>query len=221
MSKTKPIAHRFRHIVVEGPIGAGKTTLARKLADHAFAPERGELLLEQAHLNPFLERFYLDSRRYALQTQLHFLFHRLEQLQQLTQHDFAKRPLVSDFLLEKDPLFAELTLSDDELKLYQKIYHHLQPQAETPDLVIYLQAKPNILIERIQQRGIPMEAAISAAYLTQLSDRYSQFFHHYDGAPLLIINAEHLNPIDSDVDFSLLLKQMQNMKGRREFFNRG
>ncbi|TAK92500.1 MAG: deoxynucleoside kinase [Burkholderiaceae bacterium] len=221
MNKTPSLADRFRHIVVEGPIGAGKTTLARKLADYAFAPERGELMLEQAHLNPFLERFYLDSRRYALSTQLHFLFHRLEQLQEMEQHDFSKQPLVGDFLLEKDPLFAELTLADDELKLYQQVYARVQPEPQTPDLVIYLQAKPDILIARIHKRGLPMESAIAEAYLAQLSDRYTRFFHHYEGAPLLIVNAEHLNPIDNDADFALLLKQIEQMKGRREFFNRG
>lgn len=206
---------RWRHIVVEGPIGAGKTSLARRLSDRFDA----QLVLEEPQANPFLERFYRDSARYAMATQLSFLFQRIGQLREIAQRDLFAQSAVSDFLLEKDGLFARLTLSDDELALYQQIFEHLQPQAPQPDLVIYLQATPDTLVERVQRRGIPMEASISEDYLRALADAYSRFFHHYDGAPVLIVNTEHLNPVDRDEDFELLVHHVALMKGRREFFS--
>ena len=206
---------RYRHIVVEGPIGAGKTTLCRRLADLYDA----QLVLEEPESNPFLERFYKDSARYALPTQLFFLFQRVNQLRDLAQQDLFTRAVVGDFLIEKDPLFARLTLSDDELALYQQIFASLRPQAPTPDLVIYLQAAPDTLIERVQARGISMEAAISEDYLRALSEAYSRFFYHFDAAPVLIVNTEHLNPVERDEDLSLLAEHVLGMKGRREFFN--
>ena len=211
-----PVFERFRHVVIEGPIGVGKTSLARKLA----ARFKLDLLLEEPQANPFLERFYRDSARYALPTQLFFLFQRVNQLRDLAQRDLFSQTAISDFLFEKDPLFARLTLGDDELALYQQIYDNLQPQTPTPDLVIYLQANTDTLVERVRRRGNPIESPMSEEYLRALSDAYSQFFHYYDAAPLLIINNEHLNPIDSDADFELLIKQIHGMKGRREFFNR-
>jgi deoxyguanosine kinase len=207
---------RYRHVVIEGPIGVGKTSLARKLAQRY----RLELMLEEPQTNPFLAKFYRDSARYALPTQLFFLFQRVNQLRDLAQRDLFAHTAISDFLFEKDPLFARLTLSDDELSLYQQIYDSLQPQTPTPDLVIYLQANPDTLIERVKRRGNPIEAPMSEEYLRALSDSYSHFFHYYDAAPVLIVNNQHLNPIDSDEDFELLVKLIQNMKGRREFFNR-
>jgi len=208
---------RFRHIVVEGPIGAGKTSLAGKLAGHFGARP----VLEEAFDNPFLERFYQDSRRYALPAQLFFLFQRVNQLRDLAQHDLFAQTLVGDFLLAKDPLFARLTLDDDELRLYQQIFESLSPQAPTPDLVIYLQAQPDTLVERVQRRGVPMEAAISDTYLRALADAYSRFFHDYDDAPLLIVNTEHLNPIERDEDFALLVHRIVHLRGRRSFFSLG
>ena len=210
------VFERFRHVVIEGPIGVGKTSLARKLA----ARFKLDLLLEEPQANPFLERFYRDSARYALPTQLFFLFQRVNQLRDLAQRDLFSQTAISDFLFEKDPLFARLTLGDDELSLYQQIYDNLQPQTPTPDLVIYLQANTDTLIERVKRRGNPIESPMSEQYLRALSDAYSHFFHYYDAAPLLIVNNEHLNPIDSDADFELLIKQIHGMKGRREFFNR-
>jgi deoxyguanosine kinase len=207
---------QLRHIVIEGPIGVGKTSLARKLAPRLAA----ELLLEQPEQNPFLAKFYRDSARYALPTQLFFLFQRINQLRDLNQADLFHRTVIADFLLEKDPLFARLTLNDDELNLYQTIYDHQSPQAAAPDLVIYLQAKPDTLIDRVQRRGLAFEAAISEEYLRQLAESYSRFFYHYDAAPLLIVNTEHLNPVDVDEDFELFLERIGNMRGRREFFNR-
>ncbi len=210
------LAERYRHIVIEGPIGVGKTTLARKLADHLHS----ELLLEQPDDNPFLQKFYRDSSRYALPTQLFFLFQRINQLREMSQRDFFEAVVVSDFLLDKDKIFASLTLDEEELKLYRQIYDNQRPQAPTPDLVVYLQAPAESLIERVQRRGHAYEAGISEHYLRELSDAYSRFFYHYDEAPLLIVNTQHLNPIDHDDDFDLLLRQMEGMRGRREFFNR-
>lgn len=206
---------RWRHIVVEGPIGAGKTSLARRLAERFDA----RTVLEEPQANPFLERFYRDSPRYALPTQLFFLFQRANQLRDLAQRDLFSQAAVGDFLFEKDPLFAQLTLSDDELALYRQIFASLRPQAPTPDLVIYLQAQPDTLVERVRRRGIANESSISEAYLRALVDAYSRFFHHFDAAPVLIVNTEHLNPVDRDADFDLLLQHVGGMRGRREFFN--
>ncbi|WP_151448393.1 deoxynucleoside kinase [Lacisediminimonas profundi] len=208
---------RFRYIVVEGPIGAGKTTLTRKIAEGLGA----RTLLELPEENPFLEKFYRDSARYALPTQLFFLFQRVNQVRDLMQDDMFSAPVVSDFLLDKDPIFASLTLADDELHLYRQLYDQLRPQAPVPDLVIYLQAQPETLVERVQKRGIPMEAGMSEDYLFRLCESYSRFFYHYDAAPLLIVNTEHLNPIARDEDFNLLLNRVRNMRGKREFFSRG
>ncbi len=208
---------RFKYIVVEGPIGVGKTTLARRLADSFGAHP----LLELPQENPFLEKFYRDASRFALPTQMFFLFQRMNQLRDLAQTDLFDARVVSDFLLEKDPIFARLTLDDDELNLYQQLYGHLRPQAAIPDLVIYLQAQPEILVERVKKRGIPMEAGISETYLYRLCESYSRFFYHYDAAPLLIVNTEHLNPVGRDEDYQLLLNRIANMRGKREFFNLG
>lgn len=208
---------QYKYIVVEGPLGVGKTTLARKIAEHF----KVQTLLEQPEDNPFLDRFYRDAARYALPAQMFFLFQRMTQLRDLGQIDLTSNQLVSDFLLDKDPIFARLTLADDEFALYQQLYNALQPQAPRPDLVIYLQATPETLIERVQKRGVAMESGISELYLTHLSESYTRFFYDYDAAPLLIVNADHLNPIENEDDFNLLLTHLRNMRGRREFFNRG
>jgi len=208
---------KYRHIVVEGPIGAGKTSLARKLAERFGA----QPVLEDPSGNPFLERFYRDSRRYALPTQLFFLFQRVNQLRDLAQQDLFSQAIVGDFLLDKDTLFARLTLDDDEFRLYQQIFESLRPQAPQPDLVIYLQAQPDTLIGRVLERGLPMEAGISEAYMRALADAYSRYFHHFDAAPLLIVNTEHLNPIEREEDFATLVRQLGEMRGRRSFFSIG
>jgi deoxyadenosine/deoxycytidine kinase len=208
---------KYKYIVVEGPIGVGKTTLTRRLAEALHA----QTLLELPQENPFLERFYRDASRYALPTQMFFLFQRMNQLRDLAQTDLFDTRVVSDFLLDKDPLFARLTLDDDELHLYQQLYDHLKPQAAVPDLVIYLQAQPETLVERVKKRGVPMESGISEMYLYRLCESYSRFFYHYDAAPLLIVNTENLNPIERDEDFELLQKRIGNMRGKREFFNLG
>ena len=206
---------RFRHVVIEGPIGAGKTSLARKLG----AASGAHLLLEQPGANPFLERFYRDTKRYALPTQLFFLFQRVQLLDSLKQLDLFHSLVVGDFLLEKDPLFARLTLADDEMRLYETILAQLAPAVVAPDLVIYLQAHADTLIDRIARRGDPIEAGITESYLRSLVDAYTRFFHQYDAAPVLMVNTEHLNPIDRNEDFELLLSRIGKMRGRREYFN--
>jgi deoxyadenosine/deoxycytidine kinase len=209
------IAGRYRYVAIEGPIGAGKTSLAQKLARHYGA----QTLLEKPEANPFLERFYADRARYALPTQLYFLFQRVQQLAELRQLDLFRDLLFADFLLDKDPLFARLTLADDELRLYEQILAQLRPQTPPPDLVIALQAAPATLAERVLRRGNPVEARVSEEYLAALVERYANFFHHYDEAPVLIVNTEHLNPIDNESDFGLLLDRIGRLRGRREYFN--
>lgn len=206
---------RFRSVVIEGPIGVGKSSLAMKFAERfGYAP-----LLEAPAENPFLAKFYRDSARYALPTQLFFLFQRIDQLRELAQRDLFSELIVSDFMIEKDPLFAGLTLSDEELSLYRKIYEVQRPQAPAPDMVIVLQASADALIERIRQRGVPMEQNMSEQYLRDLSEAYTQYFHHYDASPVLIVNTEQLNPIDREDDFNALIAQLAGFKGRRLYFN--
>jgi len=208
---------KYRYVVVEGPIGVGKTSLAKRLAEHADA----QTLLEKPQENPFLARFYEDPSRYALPTQLFFLFQRINEVRDLAQMDMFRSRTVSDYLFEKDALFARLTLSDDEYKLYQSIYQSLAPQAPAPDLVIYLQASTDALIERVRRRGHRYERAIQDDYLVRLSDGYGEFFHHYEEAPVLVVNSERLNFVDNADDFQLLLDRIGKMRGRREFFNVG
>lgn len=210
------IPSKYRYIVVEGPIGVGKTSLAGRLAERLSA----EPLLEEPDANPFLPGFYRDMRRHALSTQLFFLFQRVNQVTELKQRDLFGRLTVADFLLEKDPLFARLTLDDAEFQLYTQIYSHLKVQAPQPDLVIYLQAPVDLLMERIERRGLKMERNISEAYLRRLADSYTQFFYQYDAAPLLIVNSVNLNFVDRPKDFDLLLEHIGHLRGPREFLNR-
>jgi deoxyadenosine/deoxycytidine kinase len=208
---------KYHYVVVEGPIGVGKTSLVNLLAEHSEA----RTLLEKPQENPFLTRYYDDAARYALPTQLFFLFQRINEVRDLTQMDMFSTRTISDYLFEKDSLFARLTLSDDEYKLYQTIYQSLAPQAPTPDLVIYLQASTDALIERVRRRGYRHERAIQGDYLSRLSSSYGEFFYHYDDAPLLIVNSDHLNFVDNAEDFNLLLDRIGRMRGRREYFNVG
>jgi deoxyguanosine kinase len=205
---------KARYIVVEGPIGVGKTSLARRLADHLQAPT----LFEKPEENPFLGRFYQNMERYALQTQLFFLFQRMEQLREVAQDDLFSGRLVADFLIDKDPLFASMNLTDDEYALYRQIFTTLKLQAPAPDLVIYLQAGADTLAERVRRRGIDAERRISESYLARVVERYARFFYQYDASPLFIVNAEELNPVDNDDDFALLVERLTQMRSFREFF---
>lgn len=204
-----------RYLVVEGPIGVGKTSLAMRLAKTFSA----ELLLERAEENPFLERFYRDPKGAALPTQLSFLFQRARQLQQLRQGDIFQPTRVADFLLEKDPLFAQLNLDDEELKLYEQVYQHLTLDAPRPDLVIYLQAPVDVLSRRIIARGIGYERLIQQEYLEKVTDAYARFFHHYSSSPLLIVNATDINPLENEEDYALLVREIRRVNSGRHYFN--
>jgi len=204
-----------RFIVVEGPIGVGKTTLARKLAQ-TF---QGELVLEDAENNPFLERFYQDPRAAALPTQLYFLFQRHRQMQALMQCDMFTPITVSDYLIDKDRLFAEATLTNDELDLYVQAFQHLALSHPQPDLVIYLQAPAQVLMRRVRQRGRAVEAPIRAEYLQRIVDAYTQFFHYYSASPLLIVNASGLDLINDQDDYQTLLERIDCTRSGRNYFN--
>ena len=209
------IFNKFPYIVVEGPIGSGKTTLARLLADKFSV----QLLSEKAEDNPFLSRFYQDAQRYALPTQLFFLFQRSRQIADMSQRDMFSAPTVADFFLEKDPLFARLNLDDEEYALYHQIYTHLQLKSPKPDLVIYLQTPIDELAERIEERNISYEQEIPREYIERLADAYSEFFHIYDTSPVLIVNNEKLNIIKDESALNLLVDRIMQIKSSREYFN--
>lgn len=204
-----------QYIVVEGPIGVGKTTLARRLAE-SFG---SDLLLEGAEENPFLERFYQDPRSVALQTQLFFLFQRAQQLKALRQGDMFQPVRVADYIMEKDRLFAELTLDAEEFKLYEQVYAHVTLDAPQPDLVVYLQAPIDILRRRINERGRGYEKSMEPDYLQRLSESYMQFFHHYNRAPLLIVNAAEIDFANNQQDYELLLEEVRKIRSGRHYFN--
>jgi len=202
-------------IVVEGPIGVGKTSLAKRLAESFDS----ELLLEGADENPFLERYYKKPGEAALPTQLFFLFQRARQMQELRQHDLFRPVRVADFLMEKDRLFAELTLQEDEFDLYEQVYANMTIDAPIPDLVIYLQAPVEVLLQRINKRGIDAEKRISQAYLQRLVDGYTSFFYQYNSAPLLVVNASEIDLVNNTQDYELLLGQVQSIRSGRHYFN--
>lgn len=206
---------RFRHIAIEGPIGAGKSSLARRLAAHLGA----ELMLERADENPYLERFYADVPGYAFQTQVFFLFQRMRQVRELAQPGLLAPAVVSDFMLAKDSLFARMNLSDEEYRLYQQMYAQVSAQLPQPDLVIWLQASPPTLIQRIKQRGIAMEQRIAADYLQKLCDAYADYFQSFDGAPLMVVNSENFNPVERDADFHALVNALAEFQGPRSMFD--
>ncbi len=211
----EPVQTPHRFVVVEGPIGVGKTSLARRLAK-SFG---SELVLEQGDENPFLERFYRNPRAAAFQTQLYFLFQRARQMQELRQADLFERVRVSDYLLDKDRLFARLTLDDEEFALYEQVYARLAIDAPVPDLVVYLQAPVDVLLERIARRGIQYEQAIERRYLERLVESYSRFFLEFDAAPVLIVNATEIDLVGSDRDYAGLLAEVTRGRKGRHYFN--
>jgi deoxyguanosine kinase len=204
-----------RFIVVEGPIGVGKTELAKRLADSLS----GKLILEDVEANPFLQRFYSHGRTAALPAQMFFLFARARQLEELRQSDLFTDVRVADYLFAKDRLFAELNLDRDELALYDQVAGKLDVEAPVPDLVIYLQASVDALLRRIAKRGRPAEHLIDGAYLERLADAYARFFHRYDDSPLLIVNASQIDPVHNEVDYQQLFRQIEKISGGRHFFN--
>lgn len=206
---------RFKHIAIEGPIGVGKSTLANKLA----ARFGTDLLLERADENPFLDRFYKDMPGYAFQTQLAFLFQRVRQMQAAAQPGMFAASVISDFIFQKDALFARMNLSDEEFRLYSQMYAQVAPQVREPDLVIWLQAPPHVLMQRIRRRAVPMEQDITEGYLTRLCDAYVDFFRAYDAAPVFAVGTEYFNPVDRESDFALLTDSLASFGGPREFFN--
>lgn len=203
------------YIAVEGPIGVGKTTLAKRLAEDFEA----ELLLEAVSDNPFLQQFYANRETAALATQLHFLLTRLRQLEALHQQQLFQPVQVTDFLLEKDKLFAESTLNPLEFNLYQQIYEKIVVDMPKPDLVVYLQAPVGILHKRIKKRGRKFEASISTTYLQQLVNAYTNFFHYYDSAPLLVVNATEIDLVAVEADYQALLHQVKTTQSGRHYFN--
>ena len=208
-------AGRPRYIVVEGPIGAGKTALAKRLAKSLS----GEVILEEAFENPFLERFYREGKTAALPAQMFFLFSRARQIEQLRQADMFTTVRICDYLFAKDRLFAEINLDADELSLYRQLADKLAVEPPVPDLVIYLQASVDVLLRRIARRGVGYETTIDRAYLEQLTDVYARFFHAYNDGPLLIVNASQIDPVNNDADYEQLYRQIERTTGGRHFFN--
>ena len=206
---------QHRYIVVEGPIGVGKTSLAKKLGDSLG----NELLLEKAEENPFIIRFYQNSRQYALSTQLSFLLQRAQQVQGFRQIDLFQSSLIADFMIDKDQLFAQLTLNSDELNLYDQIYQHMIVDAPKPDLVIYLQAPVPVLRDRITKRGIGYEQQIKDDYLTRLSELYTRFFYDYDDSALLTVNTQSIDLINNPQDYQALLDEINDIRSGRHYFN--
>ena len=218
-STTAPVDLRGRtpqpYIAIEGPIGVGKTTLAKRLAELFDY----QLLLEEAHENPFLTKFYENRRQNALATQLFFLFQRVQKMDDLKQQDMFKPLRIADFLIDKDPIFAQVNLDPDEFELYRKVYGQMTVDAPTPDLVIYLQASVDRLLERIDRRGISSERTISRQYLEELNEVYSEFFLYYDAAPLLIVNANQLDLVNRQEDFAQLVDYALDIKAGRHYYN--
>ena len=215
VSQLQSNTNTSRYIAIEGPIGVGKTALARRLADSLSAT----LVLEEVEENPFLERFYRDGRSAALPAQMFFLFARARQIEDLRQSDLFSSVQISDYLFTRDRLFAELNLDPEELKLYDQIAESLSVEAPVPDLVIYLQASVDSLLQRLARRNANHDRFVERAYLERLTDAYARFFHAYDDGPLLIVNASQIDPVNNDKDYERLFQQIERTTGGRHFFN--
>lgn len=215
ISPLKTSANAARYIAIEGPIGVGKTALARRLADSLAA----DLVLEEVEENPFLERFYRDGRSAALPAQMFFLFGRAQQIEDLRQPDLFSSVRISDYLFTRDRLFAELNLDPEELKLYDRIVANLAVDPPVPDLVIYLQASVDALLQRLARRNSNYDRYIDRAYLEKLTEAYARFFHEYDDGPLLIVNASQIDPVNNNADYAQLFQQIERTTGGRHFFN--
>ena len=203
------------YIVVEGPIGVGKTSLAKRLA----TTFKTDLMLELPAENPFLERFYEDPETAALPTQLYFLFQRARQLEIFRQADLFRPVQIADFLIDKDRLFAEVTLGKDEFDLYQQVYNRTALEAPVPDLVIYLQAPLQVLLDRISDRGIHYERQIDEEYLTKITNAYIDFFYNYNKSPLLIVNTADFDLVNNADNYAMLLEQICYLKTGKYYFN--
>lgn len=215
MSQSDSNKNAPRFIAIEGPIGVGKTTLSKRLAE-SF---NYELLLEKSEENPFLNRFYQNPKQHALSTQLFFLFQRAQQIQELRQNDMFEPVHVADFLIDKDQLFAQQNLEPDELELYMNVYRHLTIDAPKPDLVIYLQAPTDVLLTRIQKRGVEAEQLIERSYLENMNNVYAEFFHYYNNSPLLIVNSSEIDLAHNEDDYQQLLKQIISASAGTQYFN--
>lgn len=215
VSQLQTTGNASRYIAIEGPIGVGKTALARRLADSLSA----DLVLEQVEENPFIERFYRDGRSAALPAQMFFLFARARQIGELRQPDLFSNVRISDYLFTRDRLFAELNLDPEELKLYEQIAENLAVDAPVPDLVIYLQASVDALMRRLARRNSRYDRFVDRDYLEKLTDAYARFFHAYDEGPLLIVNASQIDPVNNDADYEQLFQQIERTTGGRHFFN--
>jgi deoxyguanosine kinase len=215
VSELKKRGNSSRYIAIEGPIGVGKTALAKRLSDSMSA----DLVLEEFEENPFLERFYRDGQSAALPAQMFFLFARARQIEQMRQSDLFSNVRISDYLFTRDRLFAELNLDAEELKLYEQIADNLAVDAPVPDLVIYLQASVDAILQRLMRRNAPYDRYVERGYLERLTDAYSRFFHNYDDGPLLIVNASQIDPVNNDADYEQLFRQIEATTGGRHFFN--
>jgi len=204
----------FRYIAIDGPIGVGKTSLAKLLAKEFNA----RCILEKPDENPFLPGFYGDRRKYAFQTQIFFLLSRFQQQKEIAQLDLFNQVTLCDYLFAKDRIFASLNLDDHELALYEQIYRLLHGQIPSPDLVIFLQARPEVLVQRVRSRNIPFEKEIDSEYLKNLVDAYNYYFFHYDQTPLLVVNTSEIDFVNRQEDFTQLVREIKQMKKGTWYF---
>ena len=215
MIESIPIQLESRFVVVEGPVGSGKTSLAKRISEHV----NGKLILEEPERNPFLENFYKDPRSNALPTELSFLFQRSKLLENINQEELFSNTNVTDFLFDKDQIFIEMNLTQEEIELFNKVKDSLSVKPPEPDLVIYLQAPVDVLMTRINMRSPSIDTLIDKAYLEKLADAYANFFYYYESSPLLVVNAESIDPIHNEDHFQMLFTELVSVKYGKHFFN--